>query len=206
MTTIQCISITCNNMSPNDMMMVSLGERLANFDGSQACRRCFGHIINPVARSLLHLFDPPKPKKKKKSKKKGSAKGKKKATESSNDEDNAPNNTCGVEDESDDKDPIDIEDLLAQLREIKLGITDKDNPDNISDKLAEMMAKAKKVFFAEIKAVHKALKKVHYFSCCQSVNSVEYILTFALCPDPNYFLPHHQLVDHTRPSLGRHRC
>ncbi|KAF9047976.1 hypothetical protein BDZ89DRAFT_941500, partial [Hymenopellis radicata] len=64
------LSITCDNASPNDVMMQHLGDILPGFEGPKNRMQCFAHIINLVARSLLTSFDPLKKKKKKGSKRK----------------------------------------------------------------------------------------------------------------------------------------
>ena len=46
-------------MSPNDTMIVELMDLIHNFPGEANCTRCFAHIINLVAKSLLRQFDIP---------------------------------------------------------------------------------------------------------------------------------------------------
>ncbi|KAJ7268151.1 hypothetical protein B0H12DRAFT_1001243, partial [Mycena haematopus] len=53
-------SITCDNASANDAMVHALQTRLPAFDANQDRTRCFDHIVNLVAKSLLKMFDPPK--------------------------------------------------------------------------------------------------------------------------------------------------
>ncbi|KAF8996547.1 hypothetical protein BDZ89DRAFT_895686, partial [Hymenopellis radicata] len=57
------LSITCDNAAPNDVMVEHLGRSLPGFDGPLARTRCFAHVVNLVAKSLLQSFDPPKKKK-----------------------------------------------------------------------------------------------------------------------------------------------
>jgi len=61
---LQIPSIKCDNAS-NDAMIDQLGSILQFLIPSQAPRvanqtRCFLHIINLVAKSILHQFEPPK--------------------------------------------------------------------------------------------------------------------------------------------------
>ncbi|KAF5370312.1 hypothetical protein D9758_006880 [Tetrapyrgos nigripes] len=51
------LSVTCDNASNNDTMITSLAERIETFAGAPSRTRCFGHIINLVAKSLLKPFD-----------------------------------------------------------------------------------------------------------------------------------------------------
>ncbi|KAJ7019448.1 hypothetical protein C8F04DRAFT_975667, partial [Mycena alexandri] len=53
-------SITCDNASSNDVMARTLETLLPDFDADKDRTRCFAHIINLVAKSLLKMFDPPK--------------------------------------------------------------------------------------------------------------------------------------------------
>ncbi|KAF9010992.1 hypothetical protein BDZ89DRAFT_901787, partial [Hymenopellis radicata] len=53
----QILSITSDNASPNDVMMERLVDALPNFGGPRARTRCFAHVINLVAKSLLRLFN-----------------------------------------------------------------------------------------------------------------------------------------------------
>ncbi|KAE9392908.1 hypothetical protein BT96DRAFT_753763, partial [Gymnopus androsaceus JB14] len=51
------VSITCNNATSNDSMVAELVFDLPSFEGEQDQTRCFTHIINLVAKSLLKMFD-----------------------------------------------------------------------------------------------------------------------------------------------------
>ncbi len=55
----KCLAITCDNTSNNDTMMEALEEpgNLPNFDGPRARVRCFLHILNLVAKSIICQFD-----------------------------------------------------------------------------------------------------------------------------------------------------
>ncbi|KAJ6461781.1 hypothetical protein C8R45DRAFT_769070, partial [Mycena sanguinolenta] len=60
----QVLSVVCDNASANDAMARALESRLVAFDAQKDRTRCFDHVMNLVAKSLLKMFDPP-PKKKK---------------------------------------------------------------------------------------------------------------------------------------------
>ena len=50
--------MTCDNATNNDDMVQKLEEKVHNFDGAAVRSRCFLHITNLVAKSLMRLFDP----------------------------------------------------------------------------------------------------------------------------------------------------
>jgi hypothetical protein len=52
----QILCVTCDNASNNDKMMEALGDLLPGFITSNRAR-CFTHILNLVAKSLLKQFD-----------------------------------------------------------------------------------------------------------------------------------------------------
>ncbi|KAK0437302.1 uncharacterized protein EV420DRAFT_1222563, partial [Desarmillaria tabescens] len=51
------LSITCDNASNNDTMIDVLAENIPAFPGEQHRTRCFAHVINLVAKSLLNQFE-----------------------------------------------------------------------------------------------------------------------------------------------------
>ena len=55
-------SITCDNASNNDTMVDALKDRLENFPGKSNCTCCFNHIVNLIAKSVIHQFNAPKTK------------------------------------------------------------------------------------------------------------------------------------------------
>lgn len=55
--------MTCDNASNNDTMTTELNVLLPAFSSVNRTR-CFAHILNLIAKSILKLFDIPKPKKK----------------------------------------------------------------------------------------------------------------------------------------------
>src|ERR1700722_10294959 len=50
----------CDNASPNDTMVTELAKLLRDFPGEANRTRCFAHIVNLIAKSLLSQFDVPK--------------------------------------------------------------------------------------------------------------------------------------------------
>ncbi|KAF9541912.1 hypothetical protein CPC08DRAFT_615488, partial [Agrocybe pediades] len=56
------LSITCDNASNNDVMIDELEDRLPEFS-SLNHTRCFLHVNNLVARTIVKQFDAPKGKK-----------------------------------------------------------------------------------------------------------------------------------------------
>ncbi|SRR5258705_122076 len=51
------LSITCDNASNNDTMVKHLATLVENFPGAANQTRCFTHILNLVAKSILRQFD-----------------------------------------------------------------------------------------------------------------------------------------------------
>ena len=56
----QILSVTCDNASNNDTIVEHLAMLVENFPGAANKTRCFNHILNLVAKSILRLFDAPK--------------------------------------------------------------------------------------------------------------------------------------------------
>jgi hypothetical protein len=56
----QILSVTCDNASPNDVMIDALAELIVAFPGAANRTRCFTHILNLVVKAILHQFDVPK--------------------------------------------------------------------------------------------------------------------------------------------------
>lgn len=59
---LQFLSVTADNASNNDTMVEELATLIEDFDGDASRTRCFLHIVNLVAKSLLKQFDVPKKK------------------------------------------------------------------------------------------------------------------------------------------------
>ncbi|EIW65154.1 uncharacterized protein TRAVEDRAFT_78641, partial [Trametes versicolor FP-101664 SS1] len=58
----QLSCLSCDNVSPNNVMTELLGERIKSFEGALGHVRCFAHVINLVVKTLLRQFDIPKAK------------------------------------------------------------------------------------------------------------------------------------------------
>jgi hypothetical protein len=56
------LSVTVDNASSNDTLVTELADRNAHFAGDMSRTRCFLHIVNLVAKSLIREFDAPKSK------------------------------------------------------------------------------------------------------------------------------------------------
>ncbi|TFK77645.1 hypothetical protein K466DRAFT_439805, partial [Polyporus arcularius HHB13444] len=52
----QMMSITCDKVSNNDTMIQVLARRLPGFEGAFHRVRCFAHVIQLVAKSMLRNF------------------------------------------------------------------------------------------------------------------------------------------------------
>jgi hypothetical protein len=59
---LQILSIMADNASSNDTLTTELADLVAHFGGPTSRTRCFLHIINLVAKSLIKQFDLPKAK------------------------------------------------------------------------------------------------------------------------------------------------
>ncbi|KAG2029754.1 hypothetical protein BDR03DRAFT_803603, partial [Suillus americanus] len=53
----QILSITADNASSNDTMITELVDMVGHFSGKTVRTRCFLHIVNLVAKSLLKQFN-----------------------------------------------------------------------------------------------------------------------------------------------------
>ncbi|KAF8867747.1 hypothetical protein BD779DRAFT_1416233, partial [Infundibulicybe gibba] len=53
----QILSITCDNATPNDTMIDELAKLISAFPGAANRTRCFTHILNLTAKSVLRQFD-----------------------------------------------------------------------------------------------------------------------------------------------------
>ena len=56
------LSVMADNASSNDTLVTELADRVAHFAGDTSRTQCFLHIVNLVAKSLIHEFDTPKSK------------------------------------------------------------------------------------------------------------------------------------------------
>jgi hypothetical protein len=55
----QILSVTCDNASVNDVMIEELAKLIPNYAGKECHVRCFLHILNLVAKTIIKLFDAP---------------------------------------------------------------------------------------------------------------------------------------------------
>ncbi|KAG1843067.1 hypothetical protein C8R48DRAFT_557081, partial [Suillus tomentosus] len=53
----QILSVTCDNASNNNVMVENLAAEVPAFGGAASHTRCFLHMVNLVAKSLIHEFD-----------------------------------------------------------------------------------------------------------------------------------------------------
>lgn len=53
----QILSVTCDNASPNDAMIVALADLVNVFPGAANRTRCFDHILNLVVKVIIRQFD-----------------------------------------------------------------------------------------------------------------------------------------------------
>ncbi|KAH9968256.1 hypothetical protein BC827DRAFT_1122499, partial [Russula dissimulans] len=56
----QILSVACDNASANDKMIVRLSQILPVFRGERMHIWCFLHIVNLIAKVIIHQFDAPK--------------------------------------------------------------------------------------------------------------------------------------------------
>ena len=56
----QILAITTDNTTNNDKMIEELAKLLESFSGAANQVRCFAHVLNLMARSIIWLFDVPK--------------------------------------------------------------------------------------------------------------------------------------------------
>ncbi|KAF8075927.1 hypothetical protein FPV67DRAFT_1395746, partial [Lyophyllum atratum] len=58
----QLLSITCDNASPNIVMVDELEKLVESFPGQANLTRCFNHVLALVAKTVVRQFDVPKKK------------------------------------------------------------------------------------------------------------------------------------------------
>ncbi|KAJ6608730.1 hypothetical protein B0H10DRAFT_1815190, partial [Mycena sp. CBHHK59/15] len=131
-------SITCDNASANDAMAHALESRLIAFDAQKDRTRCFDHIMNLVAKSLLKMFDPPP----------------KNSFGNSDDADD----TDGDRDDEDPSGGLDLDELLAELDDMER--TEEDDDADIFDEIGHMLEAEREEFLEQTKEIRSALIKV----------------------------------------------
>ena len=57
------MGVSCNNATNNNTMIESLAEIMSHFSGEANHARCLAHIVNLVAKIILHQLDMSKKKK-----------------------------------------------------------------------------------------------------------------------------------------------
>ncbi|KIL55138.1 hypothetical protein M378DRAFT_18219, partial [Amanita muscaria Koide BX008] len=153
------LSITCDNASANDRMIDELPTLLTEFSGETSRTRCFAHIINLVAKSIITQFDLPKRKR------------------HHNDE----HEVEGLEDELQDLDSlagdIDFEEREEHL-EIQRAEGEGDNEDGWVDEqllpACRVLTKLCKVSFAIKNSSTKLLP--HWRSICKEQGLAEHVM------------------------------
>jgi len=132
----QILSITCDNASSNDTMTDHLEDLIEAFPGQANRTRCFAHIINLVAKSLIKQFDVTK----------------KKGDQTSDDfNDELLRLMQGA----------DLEDLQTRLREND-GDLEDDNVEGWVDEVAAMDDDERVELLEAIKPVQMVLAKVRF--------------------------------------------
>ncbi|KAG2030876.1 hypothetical protein BDR03DRAFT_819033, partial [Suillus americanus] len=53
----QILSVTADNAALNETMVAELAELVLHFSGLTSRTRCFLHIVNLIAKSLIREFD-----------------------------------------------------------------------------------------------------------------------------------------------------
>ncbi len=135
----RAISVTCDNATSNDDMVDELEIMLPSFKGQHDRTRCFAHIINLVAKSLLKMFDPPK---------------KTRGNEEAEDD---------TERDADDEVlAIDVDELLVELGDIEREMPDRDDEDDVFDELADMGEFERGAFQEKTREVRTAIGKASY--------------------------------------------
>jgi hypothetical protein len=118
-------------------MAAALKQQLPSFSADKDRTRCFAHIINLVAKSLLKMFDPPK------------------KTDGTSDKDG----------DNDDDEPdgfLDLDELLAELNDLEHTSPERDDDDDIFDEVAHMLDDERNLFFDSTKEIRSALSKVSH--------------------------------------------
>jgi hypothetical protein len=62
LTKFKLLSVTCDNVSVNDTMIDKMEEMMEEFPGAASRTRCFDHILNLVAKTVIKCFDSPRKK------------------------------------------------------------------------------------------------------------------------------------------------
>jgi hypothetical protein len=170
----QILSLTCDNASNNDAMIAELEDLLPEFSKANHTR-CFLHVNNLVARTLVRQFDVPRP---------------------------TPGNVD--DDDSDDElrqfaGDINLEDLQtreALLEDVVTGeIGMDDNIDGWVDEMAALSQAERKVLQNSLRPVRMLLVKVNIMIGTLLKN-------LACTPDSKTFIQNHQFDNPFTSSMG----
>ncbi|KAK6977237.1 ribonuclease H-like domain-containing protein [Favolaschia claudopus] len=146
------LSITADNASSNDTMMTHLETLLPSFSADLDRMRCFAHVINLVAKSLLKMFDPPK-----------------------KDDGTSDKNR---DDDADDDEPdglLDLDELLEELHDLERTAPEQDDTDDIFDEVAQMLDNDRTFFLESTKEIRSALSKIRNIAK-KTINSTTKLL------------------------------
>lgn len=152
------LSVTCNNVSANDVMVRTLAKIIVNFPGPANRVRCQAHIVNLVVQIILRQFDTPK-KNSKSNKGKGHHSGNKKSDDNLqefNGEDIEEHDGDGEGDSEDDDDDDGIADDNGKG-------ADNDGVEDAIEDVEEAMAEELKKAAEYVKPVQKVLSKVRFY-------------------------------------------
>lgn len=124
------LSITCDNMSANDVMVRTLAKIIVDFPGATNQVHCQAHIVNLIVQIILRQFDTPKKKGKGKKGKgcvngedveeedDGKCEGKDDGEDDGKDDDNGDNNDS-IEDAVEDMEVAMAEELKKAAEHVK---------------------------------------------------------------------------------------
>jgi hypothetical protein len=146
---LQTLGVTADNASNNDKMIEHLAVLLETFPGAPNQTRCFAHILNLVAKTVLRQFEAPK-----KGKAGKAVDGKELAAEIEGDDDKASESGTIDGDEYDDVD----DDVVD------------DDDDGLPDEQEEWSEEELSSFKESVKPVQLVLTKVSQFIQKTSIN------------------------------------
>jgi hypothetical protein len=169
---LQILGVTADNASNNDKMIEHLAVLIETFPGATNQTRCFAHILNLVAKTVLRQFEAPK---------KGKAIDGKElaAVVDEIDDDNEGASDSGTIEGGDDCDDVDDE------------VVD-DDEDGLPDELEELSEEELSRVKESVKPIRLVLTKVSPFNKHQS--------TINKHPTASRFLPGYQKLVYDCPS------
>lgn len=149
---LQVLGVTCDNASNNDAMIKHLTELLPDFDGAPNRVRCFAHVLNLVAKSLIRQFD---------------ADLDKEAAELGADERELAELAEGLVDEE----------RLAQAEDG--GLEETDDPDDEVDAMKDMTAEQRAKFAEDVRPVKLVMAKVRTQPAVYAAGMITHLSDFA---------------------------